>query len=392
MPAATLPIVINILVAGMFVASFLTIAHLNPEFPRIRWFALSYAAGMLTPVAEFLLPLMPVQAPFLVMSYAGLFIGIVLMSPALSMLYERQPAWRVVGAIIVAGIAVRIAIWNGPRGVFWYEMAYQIPFAVASFLCVVTFVKHGRNTGFDRAAKMLFFIIGLHFLLKPYFAVTMGPGMTAADYIRTHYALISQATSGILLIAAGLLVLMNALHVVVLRDRQRATTDPLTGLANRRALHAAFERLMRKDGGANLYVALFDIDRFKAINDSWGHDEGDKVICGFADCLRQTAPANGLVARIGGEEFVLLMTAPDVETAQALCEAARMSVSRISFGLAGTVTASAGFTGALAGEDLGAALARADLALYRAKENGRNRGLYEPAITRGARPGMTRLR
>ncbi len=133
MPAATLPIVINILVAGMFVASFLTIAHLNPEFPRIRWFALSYAAGMLTPVAEFLLPLMPVQAPFLVMSYAGLFIGIVLMSPALSMLYERQPAWRVVGAIIVAGIAVRIAIWNGPRGVFWYEMAYQIPFAVASF-------------------------------------------------------------------------------------------------------------------------------------------------------------------------------------------------------------------------------------------------------------------
>ncbi len=202
----------------MFAASFLTISQLNPEFRHIRWFAVSYAAGMLTPLAEFLLPVSPVQAPIIMMSYAGIFIGIVLMSPALSLLYDRRPAWKIVMAVILAGLLVRLAIWNGPRGVFWYEMSYQAPFAIASLLCVATFVKHGRKTWFDRIAMVLFAIIALHFLVKPFLAVRLGPGSTATDYIKTNYALISQSSSGVLLIAAGLLVLINALQVVVLRD------------------------------------------------------------------------------------------------------------------------------------------------------------------------------
>ncbi len=73
MPAATLPILVNVFVAGMFVASFLTIAQLNPGFGHIRWFAASYAVGMLTPLAEFLLPIAPSPVPFMIMSYAGVF-------------------------------------------------------------------------------------------------------------------------------------------------------------------------------------------------------------------------------------------------------------------------------------------------------------------------------
>lgn len=178
MPAATLPILVNILVAGMFVAGFLTIAHLNPGFRHIRWIAASYALGMLTPLAEFLLPLFSWPAPFMVASYAGLFIGMVVMSPALSLLYGKRPMWSLAVAFAVAGLVARGLVWEGQRNDFFFELAYQIPFAAAASLCSATIAVHGRGTGLDRAAMALFAVIGAHFLLKPFAAVYLGSGAT----------------------------------------------------------------------------------------------------------------------------------------------------------------------------------------------------------------------
>ncbi len=149
---------------------------------------------------------------------------------------------------------------------------------------------------------------------------------------------------------------------------------------------------MRKDAAAPLFITLFDIDHFKAINDSWGHDEGDAVISGFAACLRERCPPGGLAARIGGEEFVLLFSAADLEAARRVCEQSRTALKSQSFFHARHVTASAGLTQVVSGEDLGTALARADKGLYRAKQQGRDQHVFEAADGDALRVVAARLR
>lgn len=384
MPAATLPILVNILVAGMFVASFLTIAHLNPGFRHIRWIAASYALGMLTPLAEFLLPLFSWPAPFMVASYAGLFIGMVVMAPALSLLYGKRPMWSLTVALAVAGLVVRGLVWDGQRNDFFYELAYQIPFAAAASLCSATIAVHGRGTGLDRAAMALFAVIGAHFLLKPFAAVYLGSGATASDYVNTTYSLISQASSGVLLIAAGLVVLINALHMVVLKDRGAAMSDPLTGLPNRRALNDAFERMAMRRGEPVAAIAVLDLDHFKRINDVWGHGAGDEVLCAVARCLEDNRPSDAMIARLGGEEFVLLVPWGNEGLVRLACEKLRLAVARLAFRKVDGVTVSIGATSIARNEDLSAALARADRCLYDAKAAGRDRCIFEPSAPSAA--------
>ncbi|MCM2474500.1 GGDEF domain-containing protein [Rhizobium sp. CG5] len=381
MPAAALPILVNIFVAGMFVASFLTIAQLNPGFGHIRWFALSYAIGMLTPLSEFVLPLSPSPTPFMITSFAGLFGGIVLMAPAISRLHGRRPAWWIGGVIFISGLCLRGLVWGGERNEFWYELTYQIPFACASWFCAATSYLHGRKTPLDRAATALFTVIGAHFLLKPFAAVRFGSGATASDYVGTTYATVSQASSGILLIAAGLLVLIDALQTVVLRDRREAISDPLTGLPNRRGLHASFEDMARRHRSIPAAIAIIDIDHFKRINDTWGHQKGDDVIRAVALCLEENCPALSTVARIGGEEFVLLFPWEGPALAQLACENIRMAVAQLEFKRVETVTVSIGLTPVAAHEDLSSAMKRADGGLYKAKQSGRNTSVLEPNET-----------
>lgn len=378
MPAATFPILVNMFAAGMFVASFLTIARLNPGFRHIGWIAASYAAGMLTPLAELLLPLSPWPAPFVIVSYAGVFIGMVIMAPALSLLYGQRPMWSLAAAIVVAGLVMRGLIWGGPRNDFLYELSYQAPFAAAAFLCSVTIAIHGRDTGLDRGAMVLFGVIGAHFLLKPFAAVYFGSGATASDYVNTTYSLISQAASGVLLIAAGLTVLINALHMVVLKNRSDAMSDPLTGLPNRRALNDAFGRMTARPGETVAAIAVLDLDHFKRVNDVWGHGEGDEVLRAVARCLEDKRPSDAIVARLGGEEFVLLMPWGNEGLVRLACEKLRLAVAQLAFRKVEGVTISIGATSVAGNEDLSEALARADRGLYEAKAGGRNRCIFEP--------------
>lgn len=151
-----------------------------------------------------------------------------------------------------------------------------------------------------------------------------------------------------------------------------ALTDPLTNVANRRA----FDLFMR-DPGTSLeegYVALFDLDHFKRINDSFGHEAGDRVLKAFARAARSAVRESDLVARIGGEEFAVHLHDTTLPRAKLVCEricAALVREVERSVPEAGRVTASVGisrFDGPIA-----AVLKRADAALYAAKAAGRDR-------------------
>jgi diguanylate cyclase len=162
--------------------------------------------------------------------------------------------------------------------------------------------------------------------------------------------------------------------------RNDASRDALTNLPNRRAADESLKRLL--DQGASVTVAFCDIDKFKSINDRFGHAVGDRVLKAVAETLLEALEPH-TVARFGGEEFVVLLPDVDGETAFGIIEGARKAVasktlrSRDTDELIGQVTISAGI--AISATDAEAALREADQSLYAAKNNGRNCTIYRAA-------------
>ena len=168
--------------------------------------------------------------------------------------------------------------------------------------------------------------------------------------------------------------------------RQEASTDGLTGLANRRAFDAALRATAGDalNGGSELAFLLIDIDHFKQINDRWGHPAGDEVLRLIAATLTRTMRGKDVVARYGGEEFAIILPGTDRHGAVAAAENLRDAVEQQMLPLPGgagqvRVTISAGLSCYDHGENLGAWLARADGALYKAKNTGRNRVMFGDA-------------
>ncbi|RKR03082.1 PleD family two-component system response regulator [Maricaulis maris] len=157
-----------------------------------------------------------------------------------------------------------------------------------------------------------------------------------------------------------------------------AVTDPLTGLHNRRYISSRLRQAMdsASNGGAPVSLLLADIDHFKQINDSHGHEAGDIVLRDFSARLLQGLRALDLAARYGGEEFVVVMPGAGMAEARIAAERLRSAVAESGFKLKDggrvPVTVSIGVAQAQRGEGLDALLRRADEALYAAKNSGRN--------------------
>ncbi|OYD85024.1 GGDEF domain-containing protein [Azospirillum brasilense] len=162
------------------------------------------------------------------------------------------------------------------------------------------------------------------------------------------------------------------------------TIDPLTGAYNRRAFlkHAERELLRAQRSGAPLTLLLLDLDRFKRVNDTFGHLAGDALLRLFSETVTARLRRTDLFGRYGGEEFCLLLPDTDRNGAVTLAEALRRDVAARPLPFQGheiAASVSIGIAPCRNGEDLDAALAAADLALYRAKRNGRNQVMVADA-------------
>lgn len=172
-----------------------------------------------------------------------------------------------------------------------------------------------------------------------------------------------------------------------------ALTDSLTGLFNRRYLSAHLPRLLDRSGGNNKPVSalLFDIDHFKVVNDTWGHGVGDEVLKEVAQRASRNLRNFDLVARLGGEEFVVVMPDTDGSQAMAVAERLRRRIAEEPFAVSapvGKIDVTISIGVALADwtldaegkpESGDALLRRADTALYQAKRSGRNRVVMDGA-------------
>ena len=169
--------------------------------------------------------------------------------------------------------------------------------------------------------------------------------------------------------------------------RQLATHDDLTGLLNRRAMLDRMQLEQRRSlrSGSPLLIAQLDIDHFKAVNDTHGHAAGDLVLQSFADTVRRNVRDTDVLARWGGEEFVLLLCDTPAADAVALMERLRQAVQAMQVPVPQgdgpiTVTVSIGLARHTPADPLAGTLERADQALYAAKAGGRNRVVPAPCL------------
>jgi diguanylate cyclase (GGDEF)-like protein len=154
-----------------------------------------------------------------------------------------------------------------------------------------------------------------------------------------------------------------------------ATTDDLTGITNRREFTAILGREVARATryGTPLALAMFDLDHFKLVNDTFGHDVGDEVLRTVTQLVQKNLRASDILARWGGEEFMVLMQHSDAQGARYVAEKLRLAIAGHPFDKVDRLTVSFGVTFFEEPDDLDALLKRVDDALYLAKRQGRNR-------------------
>jgi diguanylate cyclase (GGDEF)-like protein len=335
------------------------------------------AGGSLVFVLQSLFPL-PLMV---VLANGGITLGFTAYWLSLRQFYNDPPHPLMVVPTIVGLLAL-----------FWYSAvtphtAYRVVISTVVWTiifggCLHTLLAQGhRDTSHGRQVLIAVFALLLVFTWTRtgYLALVAG--------VEPDYSIISNSWINLLtpMLVATLPVVGTTVFVLMCSERLRrqweraASTDFLTGLANRRSLtDAGNERLAgqdRKDG--RMAVALIDIDYFKAVNDAYGHEVGDVALRHVARVLENSVRSNELAARLGGEEFVVLLDNIDAASAQIAGERLRCAVETHPFRtgrLNLPLTVSIGIALQEPGErDFNTLLKRADKAMYMAKNDGRNR-------------------
>jgi diguanylate cyclase (GGDEF)-like protein/PAS domain S-box-containing protein len=175
-------------------------------------------------------------------------------------------------------------------------------------------------------------------------------------------------------------VVVNAVDVTKMKEMEEqlkllSRTDQLTQLYNRVKFHDSLNReiTMVKRYETDLSLIMFDIDHFKKTNDTYGHDVGDEVLAGLAQLAEKCIWETDIVARWGGEEFMVLLPHTNLDGALTLAERIRSRVAENSFKTVGSITCSFGVTQFVKTDDSETFTKRVDQALYEAKQKGRNR-------------------
>ncbi|MFJ3050182.1 GGDEF domain-containing protein [Pseudomonas nitroreducens] len=266
------------------------------------------------------------------------------------------------------GSAARHALLAGSCAVLFLAMTVAVLYA-------------GRTVARDLRVEMVVFAVligGICALNAIKFVMILQGGMGALDmnssFQRTFY--IYMSFLGTVLPPCAVWLVLRRLTDEL---RTMAAHDPLTHLLNRRGLLDGLEAHFRSRRAGAAYLLIVDIDHFKRINDTHGHQVGDLVLCHVAEVLKSTARQGDLICRLGGEEFVVIALNTDGAGALQLAERTRVAIERSQVQGVGagqpirctaTIGVSPEFSSAHA---LDGVLQQADAALYRGKTSGRNR-------------------
>ena len=365
--------ILNTSMAAIFCIALLAIWRNNRTLNYIRLFGLSYAIRSLCfGIFYFAFSL---ENP--VLRYSAnilLLFAIMLLSIGLSNRRGRRPRY---GALVAIG-----ALTLGP--LYYYQfmdpnllarvIILNSGLAILSLLMLLDVARAPRRTPVEQVLLGLLLVSFAGYLLRPLFLIASGA--TGQRFEGSYWLVVS--------ISDALICAMTAVGVlaVIACDvmdgiKSDALIDTLSGLFNRRGFEPrALRAMARQTAGKPVAIILSDLDHFKSINDLFGHSSGDLIIRHFADVLKEEAPGGAIIARLGGEEFAIMLPSGAGVAAHELAEEIRTAFKQTAPDImSGEASPTASFGVAIAREDenLQALMDRADRALYRAKGDGRDR-------------------
>ena len=290
-----------------------------------------------------------------------------------------------------------VALANFIYGLIDFNSALEIlssslTYALVIFMWIaISIYKKG-----DKLIKIFLFAHTFYLFFSVY-ALLYYKGLVTPNYISSH------GTSIGLIIEALLLSYLVSYKFKIMeqeKDEERikqielkflASTDPLTKLYNRRYLTEMSEEILAlsKREKKEVSIAILDIDKFKHVNDTYGHQFGDEVLIVLSHLLNEHKRESDVLCRYGGEEFVILLPNTSLENATNLAQKIRQQVESLRIPINSNPNQTLKFTISLGvsnvdipnEKDIQSALVRADKALYKAKETGRNRVCFEPINT-----------
>ena len=264
-----------------------------------------------------------------------------------------------VGALAVAGVLLR---W----GHSWSRAAFHVPVVLAIGMITLALSLSSRPlTALAIAAIICFISVFAYFFFRPGQAlVELAVSVVA---VTAGLLLRGDVPVGTALALDVVVIALAGVARVLAQKASGASRDALTGLVNRRGFDDALQELLAaaSRGDEPLSAALLDLDHFKQINDTDGHEAGDAVLVRLAGTWRAQLPDGAVLARHGGDEFALLL--PGLRGAAALAEVERLAALHPAVGVSGGVAQH------VPGETAAQLMRRADGALYSAKEAGRGR-------------------
>lgn len=263
---------------------------------------------------------------------------------------------------------------------------FAINFALAGMSLVVAaeLRQVPRKNFVDQLLMVALVVAGINFLVRPLVIIAIvGPPAGDGDIFLSLYWISTSVSHAFFSVLLAICLITAIALDVIGKLQSDALSDPLSGLLNRRGFEERGSDVLACSSLSGMPVALVlaDLDHFKSVNDTYGHACGDRVIATFAGLLRDAGGQEGVAGRIGGEEFAVVLPGSGLASARLFAESVRTSLGgAIVPGLPTEtpVTASFGVVERLKGETLSALLIRADVALYQAKHDGRDRVMVMP--------------
>jgi diguanylate cyclase (GGDEF)-like protein len=378
MTGAGFILTINLFVAGLLAAAFVTIAAYDRRRESARWFALAYTIGMTNFLFEFAIATFGTSTVLVLAAYAALLAALTVFNVGVARKYAVPVPKIMMGIVFAASIAACYVTIGMPRQSFMRMLVYQSPYFIMQAIAIGLVVQARQRTALDNVLVGLLAASSLQFLSKPFlFKVFGGTGASPDQYLATQYALFSQSMGTIFAIAVALMLLVILVRDVLADANTRSETDMLSGLLNRGGFEAHAAEALREAGrlGVPVSLVISDLDHFKSINDNFGHAAGDTVIVTFAGFLRSAMAGHHVAGRIGGEEFAILLPGTNLVAARLFAEGARNAFASLTVeGMPATkrFTASFGVAELAGGETISDLMERADKALYLAKNSGRD--------------------
>lgn len=378
MSGAIYTLTANAAVAAIIAAAFLAISIFDRARESGRWLAAAYIVGVLYCLVELAIHFLGGDRLLVTLSTATLLLAMAAFNIGLSRKYQVDPPIRLLMAIVAAGMAVAFLVFELPRHSLLRMMAFQLPYAAMQVAAAVLVARARDRHWTDRLLCVLLILSSLQFLAKPFIArLAGGWGASPAGYLDSIYALVSQSMGTVFAVAVALMTMVVLVLDALADATAKSQTDTLSGLHNRRGFELNGEEAVRRalERGLPVSLVIADLDRFKVINDSYGHAAGDRVLIAFARFLQQASGKLHVAGRIGGEEFAIVLPGVNLAGGRLFAEGARIAfaATRVDGVPEGQqFTASFGVAELLPGESLQSLLNRADLALYAAKRAGRD--------------------